>query len=338
MKQLYLPIATLLFAIPAMCQVDISTFKVVDYHVHIYSKTILDNITAQGHDFSKGGFEVVKKKKAYSDIEAIMRDNDNAKMLLLSAGYGYAGGGAKKGAAERGVVQQENELLAKLVGRYPDQLIGFYGLNPLRNYALEEVTRCKRRLGLHGLKLHFEGNNIDLWNPKHLTKLQTLFQFLSVENIPVLIHNNARDNESGTAYAERFIEFFLEKTGPLTIIFAHSGGGGGFTNFTYDFLTTFAEYLTSARSAEKHRIFFELSGTALSFDYPGSKSLSSLSRLIETIGPDHFLFGSDYPFRKSKTYASQLGELLTLDSKTLKGIIERDIFEELKQKSVNSDQ
>jgi hypothetical protein len=43
-----------------------------------------------------------------------------------------------------------------------DRLRGFCGVNPLRDYALDELARCAEQPGLrhvaHGLKLHF-GNS-----------------------------------------------------------------------------------------------------------------------------------------------------------------------------------
>ena len=63
--------------------------KIVDYHVHIFSPELIVNLAKQGYSFRKAGFHKIKEKEDYSDISEITKDNENAKMVLISAGYAY---------------------------------------------------------------------------------------------------------------------------------------------------------------------------------------------------------------------------------------------------------
>ena len=58
--------------------------------------------------------------------------------------------------------------------------------------------------------------------------------------------------------------------------------------------------------------------------------MKDLEQLILVIGADKFLFGSDYPYRNSEHYIKEINAQLNLNETILKQIIERNIFDELK--------
>ncbi len=55
---------------------------------------------------------------------------------------------------ERGIRIVENEDIAELVRRWPERFIGFAGVDPWREDAVETLEHAFRDLGLRGLKLH----------------------------------------------------------------------------------------------------------------------------------------------------------------------------------------
>ena len=58
-------------------------------------------------------------------------------------------------------VKAENDGTAQQVARFPDRLVGFCGVNPLKDYAVGEVRRCATIPQLRtGLKLHI-GNSAE---------------------------------------------------------------------------------------------------------------------------------------------------------------------------------
>ena len=57
------------------------------------------------------------------------------------------------------------------MAQFPGRLVGFCGVNPLRDYALEEIARCARDPHLRtGLKLHFANSDVDVENPQHVER------------------------------------------------------------------------------------------------------------------------------------------------------------------------
>lgn len=219
-------LATLYFQLTA--QIPNQPIKIIDYHVHIFSEEWLENAEDQGYNFKESNFQIINENPAdYQNIEKILKDNETIKMLLVSAGYSFLDQEKQSEKREHRWVKKENNLLHQIVQTAPGRLIGFYGVNPLKSFTMTEIKRCHTELGLDGIKLHLQGNNIDLENGDHLRKIKEIFDYASKENIPLLIHNNAWDLSAGKKHAEILIDSILTTYESLTIIFAHGGGGGG---------------------------------------------------------------------------------------------------------------
>ena len=240
-------------------QPSIERNKLVDYHVHIFSPELISNLSIQGIDFKQSGFQVIKEKKSYSNISEISTENNYSKMVLISVGYAYKDINGTQ--SEKYFVEKENNLLAKIIKSNPDKLLGFYGINPLKEYAIEEIKRCDEELKLDGIKLHLQSNKLNLKDSTHLFKLKQVFQLADKKKIPILIHNNTWDKNFGKEYFKIFEKEILNNFDSLTIIFAHVGGGGGFHQFGYDFLNEFNIYFQKNENKKKHKIYFELSAT-----------------------------------------------------------------------------
>ena len=196
--------------------------KIVDYHVHIFSPELIVNLEKRGYNFRKSGFHKIKDKEEYSNIFEITKDNENAKMVLISVGYAYKN--IDGNLTEEEFVKRENNLLAEKVETNRKNLIGFYGIDPLKEFAIKEIKRCDEELKLDGLKLHLQSNKLNLKDSIQISKLKEVFQLADKRNIPLLIHNNASDKSFGKEYFRIFKEELLDECDSLTIIFAHGGG------------------------------------------------------------------------------------------------------------------
>src|SRR3954471_24500307 len=91
--------------------------------------------------------------------------------LLLSAAYIY-GSPSRTVPDEYAKVRAENDWNGSQASRYPQRLRAFCGVNPLKDYALEELERCARDPLLNrGIKLHFGNSDVHLENPEHIARL-----------------------------------------------------------------------------------------------------------------------------------------------------------------------
>jgi predicted TIM-barrel fold metal-dependent hydrolase len=317
----------------AAAQINPDSLNIIDYHVHTFSPELIKSLARQGFDMHRDGFQFpLEDKPEDGSVENILFNNPGIKMLLISSGYAYQGDTTLDATARRKLVEIENNLLRKAVMTNPDRYVGFYGIDPLEDWAIDEILRCHEELHLNGIKLHLQGCHVDLADPVHLTRMLEVFRVASSHRIPLLIHNNAEQLNSGTVYAQTFRDHLLEKTDSLTIIFAHSGGGGGYYWFTHDFLNVMSQYLKEPTNRTRHKLYFELSGTVLGTDYPGKRPAEDLLSQITEIGEEHFLFGSDYPFLNVEAYIRMLDTAINSTTIDLISIIERDIFDELRGK------
>jgi predicted TIM-barrel fold metal-dependent hydrolase len=85
----------------------------------------------------------------------------------------------------------ENDYTAAEVRKYPDRLIGFCGVNPLRASALAEIDRCADDLGMRGIKIHLPGSGVDLKLPEQVAALSAVFDRAGDRDLPVLMHSGS---------------------------------------------------------------------------------------------------------------------------------------------------
>ncbi|HEX8903777.1 MAG TPA: amidohydrolase family protein, partial [Longimicrobiaceae bacterium] len=85
--------------------------------------------------------------------------------VVLSLAYLFASPFFPTTPDEQERVRAENDWTAAQVARYPDRLVGFCSVNPLKDYAIQEIERCARLPRMRGLKLHFANSGVNVLNP-----------------------------------------------------------------------------------------------------------------------------------------------------------------------------
>lgn len=122
---------------------------IVDYHQHLF----LPAVTGFN---SETGRITANELVTYLDAAGIRR------ALVLSVAYQFGNPNRPAVEGEYAKVRAENDWTSKQVARFPDRLRGFWGFNPLRYYALQELVRCAQDPQLHyGIKLHFGDSDVD---------------------------------------------------------------------------------------------------------------------------------------------------------------------------------
>src|SRR5262245_50695363 len=102
-----------------------------DYHQHLFSPAIAALISPPPPA------EPVRPIAA-DDLIPLLDRAGMRRAVVLSVAYMY-GSPARKIEDEHARVKGENDWTRDQVARYPQRLVGFCGLNPLREYALEEL-------------------------------------------------------------------------------------------------------------------------------------------------------------------------------------------------------
>ena len=134
----------------------------VDHHQHLFSPALASLIN--GTPISAA--ELVQ----YLDEAGIKR------AVVLSTAYSFSNP-TRKVPNDAELVRADNDWTAEQVARYPDRLIGFCGINPLKDYALGELARCAKIPALaRGVKLHFGNSFVEYHNPQHIEQVKRVFR------------------------------------------------------------------------------------------------------------------------------------------------------------------
>ena len=115
---------------------------------------------------------------------------------------------------------------------------GFCSVNPLKDYAIEELARCAKDPQLHiGLKLHFGNSDVDLDNPQHVEQLRRVFRAANEHRMAIAVHLRSsvtRKRRYGEAQARVFLNVVFPAAPDVPIQIAHLAGAGGYDDPSVD--------------------------------------------------------------------------------------------------------
>ncbi|MDQ1524489.1 MAG: hypothetical protein QOE47_2413 [Pyrinomonadaceae bacterium] len=223
--------------------------------------------------------------------DQLIRDMDETgiqRAAVLSVAYFFASR-RKWPGDEYANTRAENDWVAAQVARYPDRLVAFCGVSPIRDYAVQEIRRCASELHMKGVKLHFRSSRVDVLNPEHLEKVRRVFRTANELGLALVVHTNVRPY--GRAQAEAFLKELLPAAPDVPVQIAHLWGGN---EFTPDALRVFADAIT-ARDPRTKNLYFDLTEVEAAADITSdpSATMKEIARFIRQIGLKRILYGSD---------------------------------------------
>ncbi len=230
-------------------------------------------------------------------------------------------------SAEHSLVMAENDFVAQQVATTPTRLAGLCALDPLADYALEEVQRCAQVLELAGVSLHFADSNINLRSNEHLVKLGEFFEFIKVLEYPVLIHLATRNPNYGSVDVKLFIDNVLVNAPLIDIQIAHFGGHKKFTVQTDRAMSEFIAAFADGR-LQPSRVQFDLASVAPPLQAQAAaqnqtrqKTLAAMyTQRIQQLEPQQVLFASAWTEQMGSGSRQAIAELkssLSLRQRTI---------------------
>lgn len=204
---------------------------------------------------------------------------------------------------EHARVRAENDFVAAQAARNPERLAGFFSVDPLADYALQEIERCAGDERLTGLKLHLANSGVDLRNPEHVERLGRVFSRADDLGQPVIIHLRTRNEAYGARDARIFIEQVLARAPGVVVQVAHLGGWSGMDEATRAVVDVFASAMEQDEDGALDEVFFDTAETVIPESRAGGrktliKRVRKLNRrtadAIQQLGPDRVIFGSDW--------------------------------------------
>ena len=253
-----------------------------DYHEHLLSPAVA-RILGQPKPF------LARDLIAEMDTAGIQR------AVILSLAYQFGNPNRAPIEDEYTQVQRENDWTAGQVKQYRDRLVGFCGVDPLRDYALAEIDRCSRNPYLRaGLKLHFGNSDVNLDNPEHVRKIREVFRAADSHHMAIVVHLHPNvDNHRpyGRKEAGIFIRDVLSVAPDISVQVAHLGGSGGYDDPTTDAALSVFLGAIHQHDPRVSNLYFDISGVAGIGDWKSKRQL--IASRIREAGVHRILFGSD---------------------------------------------
>ena len=215
--------------------------------------------------------------------------------LVLSVAYWFGSTlmpGAEKLpiADEYARVRAENDWVASETAKYPKRLIAFCSFHPLKSYALEEVERCGKHAGIHGIKLHLANSGVDLRKPEDVQQLRKVFRAANEQRLPIVAHIRPRLRPYGKEDAQIFLREVLPEAPNVPIQIAHLAGWGGYDAEADEAAAVFADAIAKKDPATKN-LYFDVTTIAI----PGQPAETHrlIAQRIRQLGVRRIVYGSD---------------------------------------------
>jgi predicted TIM-barrel fold metal-dependent hydrolase len=258
--------------------------RAIDFHVHLPIAEFMDVAIGQYRQAVEQFFHSPVSLRDVEEIAAHYRAQDIVGVLL-----------AWDAETATGRKPLRNDTVAQIVGRFPDQFVGFASVDPHKGErAIREIERAVEELGLVGAKFH---PGIQAFYPND-PQFAPLFARIAALGIPALFHTGTNGLGAGMPggggikldYTRPIYLDSLAADHPnLTIIGAHPSWPW--------------EQEMIAILQHKPNVYNDLSGWSPKYIPPALLS-EAAGRLSHK-----FLFGSDYPFITPERWLADFSKL-----------------------------
>lgn len=184
-------------------------------------------------------------------------------------------------------VRAENDWTAQQVAQFPDRLVAFCSVNPLRHYALAELDRCASSGQFMGLKLHFNAAQLNFQDPEQVEKVRRVMGAANRYRLPMIVHVRPGDRY-GRDEAEVFLHQLVVAAPDVPIQIAHLWGGESFSGSA---LAVYADAVAAGLPAARN-LYFDISGA---WSYGKPEDMAEIRARIRQIGLGRILYASDAP-------------------------------------------
>ncbi len=297
------------------------TCGLIDVHAHCLSPTYKKALSDAGLTSLDGGFPV-PEWSAKSAIEVMDQNGIETMMLSVSSpSVGFIPGKTARVALARKI----NEEVAEIMAAHPGRFGGFATLPlPYLPECLDEVRYSLDEIGLHGVVLETNYDGRYLGDEAFLP----LFQHLAQRNTPVFLHptSPACFEQVGLDRPAPLFEFpvdsartvidmifagvFVQAPG-LKLILSHAGGVLPSIARRIAMLSAMQAMKPAPQPGEDVMRTF----AGLYYDLAMSANQATFDYLRTLVPLSQILFGTDYPFQKPDSVASN-----TSGFRNLKGL------------------
>ena len=269
----------------AAAPVRAQTVPVGDFHQHLFSEPIV----------ALAGPQAGLAPLSARGLVALLDAAGIRKAELLSTAYMY-GSPQRQVENEYARVREENDWTGAQAALYPDRLLAFCGIAPLKDYALKEIARCAGQPHLkRGIKLHLGNSDVQLGRPEHVARLREVFAAANAEGMAIVVHlraNIGKKRPYGAREANIFLEQVLPAAPDVVVQVAHlAGTGPGFEDPpAREVLAVLAKAMERGHPATR-KLWFDVASLVQPDITPDAATL--LVKRLRQIGVTRVLYGTD---------------------------------------------
>lgn len=254
----------------------------IDHHQHLFSPEVEK-------------LSPTLKPMNATELVKLLDEAGIRRAVVLSLGYQYGNPNKPPVPDEYSAVKAENDWTAAQIAPLAGRLRGFCGVNPLKTYALEEISRCAQIPQLrYGLKLHFGNSDVELTNAEQVKMLQRVFAAANEHRMAIVVHMRSSVTAKrlyGAPSARAFLNDVLPLAPDVPVQIAHLAGAGGYDDPAVDeALAVFVDAVAN-RDPRMKNVYFDASGV-IGVEKPTEK-LDLVATRIRQIGVGRVLYGSD---------------------------------------------
>jgi predicted TIM-barrel fold metal-dependent hydrolase len=257
---------------------------IIDYHQHLFSPDAAALVTGDPRSPGIDARHVI----TLLDSAGIRR------ALVLSVAYTWGKASRATVDDEYNHVKAENDWTAQQVLQHSDRLRAFCSFNPLRPYAIDELTRCNNNPQLgYGLKLHFGNSDVDLDNPENVAQVRRIFEAANRHRMAIVVHMRTSldlRRRYGADAARVFLNELLPAAPDVPVQIAHLAGAGGYDAATDSALSVFTDAI-ARHDPRMNNVWFD--ATAVVRAGMSADELQLITARIRQLGVERVLYGSD---------------------------------------------
>lgn len=301
-----------------------------DHHVHVWSEGARDLLMEAQRRI--GQAVVGEDEMRVLDGDDVVAALDSAGIrtgVVLSTAY-FFGMPDVEVEDEAARVRAENAYVARQLAEHPDRLVGFFSVNPMADYAMDEIEHWADRDAFVGLKLHLGNSDVSLRDADGVARLREVFRRADELGLAVAVHLGGRSEDFGAEDARAFVDQVLPAAPSVPVQVAHMAGPGGLGPGTRASLDVFAEALREHPERTRNLIF-DLSGVPnprylARGDTALIRRVDALNELfvdaVREVGLDRVVFGTDYPLVAMGRYVEGLRDDLALSDAEVRDLLD----------------
>lgn len=278
-----------------------------DHHLHIQGPEVTVQIKKAAAD-SPERFERLNKDllktRTLADVLKTLDEAGIRQGVLLSEAYMFASRFSTLPPAEAArLTRIENADTVAAAQASGGRLLAFIGINPLSDFAMDELRYWACRPGVTGIKIQLGNAGFDPRSSDHVERLARIFAFARDNRLAIVAHVRS-EADYPVSDVDNFIDRILPFAGDTPVQIAHGGGSGRLDAAAVAAIGRYAEAIRHGKPGTKNLVF-DVALIVVDEETDPALILAYTAKMRE-IGMKRFVFGSDWPTLYSPARYSEL--------------------------------